>query len=216
MLVSELKKSKFHVRLKIASPAAHFKASCIHGAWISTKSLTLVELKQEYCGLLVAKYYGCWCSGSLHQQVVGNHMYDHGPFSTSIKDFFKHALRYQFENCCIHSAGGIKCRAVRNLYVYFAQLFLYKYHRQSLPNIFSGFFTMNEAIHNHYTRQIEHFHTHLAKSSQTARTLRCTGVKINNYFMNRLNYNCSDGVYKQKLKEHILMNDISHLYGGTR
>ena len=34
--------------------------------------------------------------------------------------------------------------------------------------------------------------------------------------MNRLNYNCSDGVHKQKLKEHILMNDISHLYGGTR
>ena len=34
--------------------------------------------------------------------------------------------------------------------------------------------------------------------------------------MNRLNYNCSDGVYKQKLNEHILMNDISHLYGGTR
>ena len=56
---------------------------------------------------------------------------------------------------------------------------------------FSGFFTINETIHNHYTRQIEHFHTHLAKSSQRARTLRCTGVKINNYSMNRLNYNCS-------------------------
>ena len=109
-----------------------------------------------------------------------------------------------------------KILPLRNLYVYSAQLFLYKYHRQSLPNIFSGFFTINETIHNHYTRQIEHFHTHLAKSSQTARTLRCTGVKINNYFMNRLNYNCSDGVYKQKLKEYILMNDISHLYGGTR
>ena len=109
-----------------------------------------------------------------------------------------------------------KILPLRNLYVYSAQLFLYKYYRQSLPNIFSGFFTINETIHNHYTRQIEHFHTHLAKSSQRARTLRCTGVKINNYFMNRLNYNCSDGVYKQKLKEHILMNDISHLYGGTR
>ena len=77
---------------------------------------------------------------------------------------------------------------------------------------FSGFFTINETIHNHYTRQIEHFHTHLAKSSQRARTLRCTGVQINNYFMNRLNYNCSDGVNRQKVKEHILMNDISHLY----
>ena len=89
---------------------------------------------------------------------------------------------------------------------------------QTIPSeYFSGFFTINEAVHNHYTRQIEHFHTHLAKSSQKARTLRCTGVKINNYLMNRLNHNCSDGVYKQKnLKEHILKNDISHLYGGTQ
>ena len=39
---------------------------------------------------------------------------------------------------------------------------------------------------------------------------------MKNYFKNRLNYNCSDGVYKQKLKEHILMNDISHFYDATR
>ena len=109
-----------------------------------------------------------------------------------------------------------KILPLRNLYVYSAQLFLYKYYRQSLPNIFSGFFTINETIHNHYTRQIEHFHTHLAKSSQRARPLRSTGVKINDYFMNRLNCNCSDGVYKQKLKEHISMNDISQLHGSTR
>ena len=96
-----------------------------------------------------------------------------------------------------------KIMPLRNLYVYSAQLFLYKYHRQSLPNIFSGFFTINETIHNHYTRQIEHFHTHLAKSSQRARTLLCTGVKINNYFMNRLNYNCSDGVFINKNSKNI-------------
>ena len=34
--------------------------------------------------------------------------------------------------------------------------------------------------------------------------------------MNRLNFNWSDGIYKHKLKEQILMNDISHLYGGTQ
>ena len=74
---------------------------------------------------------------------------------------------------------------------------------QTIPSeYFSGFFTINETIHNHYTRPIEHFHTRLAKSSQRARTLRCTGVKIDNYFM--------------KLNENILMNDISHLYGCTR
>ena len=36
------------------------------------------------------------------------------------------------------------------------------------------------------------------------------------HFMNHLNYNCSDGEYKRKLKEHISMNDISHLYGSSR
>ena len=87
-----------------------------------------------------------------------------------------------------------KILPLRISYVYSAQLFLYKHYRQSLCLFFSGFFTIYETIHKHYTRQIEHFHIHLAKSFQRARTLRCTGVKINNYFMNRLNYNCSDGV----------------------
>ena len=32
--------------------------------------------------------------------------------------------------------------------------------------------------------------------------------------MDRLNQNCSDGVYKPKLKEYILMN-IPHVSGGT-
>ena len=107
-----------------------------------------------------------------------------------------------------------KILLLRNLYVYTAHLFLYKYYRQSLP-IFFGFFTINETVQNHCTRQIKNFRTHLTKSFQRATTLRCTGVKMNNYFMNRLNYNCSDGVYKPTIKEHILMNDISHLYGGT-
>ena len=62
-----------------------------------------------------------------------------------------------------------KILPLRNLYRYSAQLFLYKYYRHSHPNIFSGFFTINETIHNHYTGQIEHFYIHLAKSSQRAR-----------------------------------------------
>ena len=107
-----------------------------------------------------------------------------------------------------------KILLLRNLYVYTALLFLYKYYRQSLPICFL-------ILHHkwnspdHCTRQIKHFRTHLTKSFQRATTLRCTGVKMNNYFMNRLNYNHYDGVYKPKIKEHFLMNDISHLYGGT-
>ena len=31
--------------------------------------------------------------------------------------------------------------SIKNLYVYSVQIFLYKYYRQSIPIIFSGFFT---------------------------------------------------------------------------
>ena len=102
--------------------------------------------------------------------------------------------------------------SIKNLYIYSAQIFLYKYYRQSIPIIFSGFFTTNENIHNHYTRQTNQLHTQLAKSSQRSRTLRYSGVKINNYFINRLNYNCSDGEYKKNLKEYILANDITFVW----
>ena len=81
---------------------------------------------------------------------------------------------------------------------------------------FSGFFTTNENIHNHYRRQTNQLITQLAKSSQRSRTLRYSGVvKINNYFINRLNYNCYDGKYKKKLKEYILAM-ILHLYGKQK
>ena len=106
--------------------------------------------------------------------------------------------------------------SLKNLYVYSVQIFLYKYYRQSIPIIFSGFFTTNENIHNHYTRQTNQLHTQLAKASQRSRTLRYSGVKINNYFINRLNYNCSDGEYKKKTLKSTYWQMISHLYGKQK
>ena len=71
---------------------------------------------------------------------------------------------------------------------------------QVLYRYFSGFCTTNENVHNYYARQTDQFHIQLAKSPHRSRTLRYAGVEINNYFINGLNYNCSDGEYKRNLK----------------
>ena len=98
--------------------------------------------------------------------------------------------------------------SIKNLYVYSVQIFVYRHYRQSVLTIFSGFFPTNENIHNHYTRPLNQLHTQLAKSSQRSGILRYSGVKINNYFINHLNYNCSDGEHRN-LIEYILAIDIT-------
>ena len=55
---------------------------------------------------------------------------------------------------------------IRNLYIYCAQIFLYKHHQEILPEVFSHFFEMNNAVHEYYTRQEKHFHVPLCKSVQ--------------------------------------------------
>ena len=50
---------------------------------------------------------------------------------------------------------------------------------------------MNNTVHDHYTRPEKHFHVPLYKSLQKSKCLRCSGVKINNYMAEHMNYNCS-------------------------
>ena len=109
----------------------------------------------------------------------------------------------------------LKILPFRNLYVYSIQLFPHKYYRQFLTIKFWGFFTINETVHNYLTQQTDHFYVYLAKSFQRARKLWYTGVivKIYNYLINCLNYNCSEGEYKWNLKEPFLVNDVLHFHG---
>ena len=99
---------------------------------------------------------------------------------------------------------------LRNLYIYIcrAQIFLYKHHQEILPEVFSHFFEMNKAVHEYYTRQEKHFHVPLCKSVQKSKCLQCSGVKIHNYMIEHINYNCSFVSFKYVLKRPLLRNDI--------
>ena len=67
----------------------------------------------------------------------------------------------------------------------------------------------NDTFHEHDTRQGKEFRLPLARSNQRSRAMRCTGVKINNHFINHMGYNGSLAMFKKEVKKFIIENDVS-------
>ena len=78
------------------------------------------------------------------------------------------------------------------IYAYSLQFLLYKFHH----GIFSDFFTVNKAIHNHATRQTNLLHVHMTKSRLSSISVRRNGVRSFNYFYGILNLDCTISCYK--------------------
>ena len=98
---------------------------------------------------------------------------------------------------------------LREIYVYFVQLFMFKYHRRILPDVFHDFFVSNTSIHSHFTRQQFHLHVPL-QSPILSRTVRVTGVTLYNHFDSVLFMNVPYDSYKSTLRRYILNNDTSN------
>ena len=97
----------------------------------------------------------------------------------------------------------LKVLPIESVYLYCAQLFLFKYHKTELPDIFNDFYTRNSNIHGHITRQSNYFHTIGAKTTSRNNAIRVSGVRIYNYFYDRIDMDCSFVTYKHKLKYHL-------------
>ena len=106
---------------------------------------------------------------------------------------------------------NLKLLKLKEIYVYSAQLFMFKFHQIKLPPIFFTFFTRNDSIHSYPTRQQYKLHVPLPTTPLSSRCIRNTGVVLYNYFLDVLDMNCSYYTYKKNLKRYILSNDISLL-----
>ena len=100
---------------------------------------------------------------------------------------------------------------VPEIYIYFVQLFMFKYSHSLLPNIFNDFFVKNITIHSHNTRQSYQFHVPVTKNEIRKRTVRYTGVHIMNFFQDKIDHNCTVQTYKKHLKKIILQQDLTAL-----
>ena len=90
-------------------------------------------------------------------------------------------------------------------------LVLYKYNHKTLPPIFDSFFTHNNEIHSHNTRQSLHMHVPLQTTVRNRQCLRNSGVSIYNYFVTRLIFDTSVSTFEKHVKTYLLENDLSGL-----
>lgn len=102
----------------------------------------------------------------------------------------------------------LKLLRLKEIYIYFIQLFMFKYHYNILPSVFNDFFECNNLIHEHLTRQSNLLHVPLSHSNLVSRTARIVGVRCYNYFSKILTWDVSYISYKKELKKHLLENDV--------
>ena len=102
---------------------------------------------------------------------------------------------------------------IREIYVYYIQLFMFKYHRKILPCYFDDLFTKNTCIHSVNTRQQNLLHIPLIRTLPFSRSVRLSGAYVYNHFYklaeirNDLQLDVSYATYKTHLKRHILSSN---------
>ena len=95
---------------------------------------------------------------------------------------------------------------LHQIYIQTVQLFIFKFHRNLLPEFFKEFYQFNNTSHHYHTREQNLFRTPLLRSFPASRSIRASGVPINNFFSMILDCDCSFLTYKHHLKRYILMN----------
>ena len=106
----------------------------------------------------------------------------------------------------------LKLLRLDQIYVYYVELFMFRFHHNKIPIIFSKFYTKNRDCIDRKTRQSELFYLPIAKSPQRERSMRFTGVIYNNYLYDKLGLNVSYPTYKKALKRHLTQNDVPKLH----
>ena len=104
-----------------------------------------------------------------------------------------------------------KLLTLSKIYIYSVQLFMYKFHHNKLPDIFSKFYLKNRLVSNRETRQSCCFHVPYRSSDVKARSVRCTGVTIYNKLHKVLKIDVSIFTYKKYLKTYLLNNAVSFM-----
>ena len=99
---------------------------------------------------------------------------------------------------------SLKMLDISKIYMYNVQMFRFKRYHCLLPDIFNSFFCKNVDITGRETRQSENLRIPEGVIGIRRRTIRFSGVSLNNYFHNKISYKYSINSYKFQLKEYLL------------
>ena len=86
---------------------------------------------------------------------------------------------------------------------------MFKFHQDTLPDIFSDFFVRNIEISNRITRQGNLLRVTKRGSNLISRTVRSIGVLIYNQCFKKVKIDVCIATYKYNLKRFLLDNDVT-------
>ena len=86
---------------------------------------------------------------------------------------------------------------------------MFKFHRGELPDVFSGFFTYNRDVHDHFTRQSKKLHPPQPKSEISRRSLAYWGTIVwNSILSTEISIAVQPDTFKHSLKELLFADMI--------
>ena len=104
----------------------------------------------------------------------------------------------------------LKLLNLSEIYIYFVQLFMFRFHHGILPPVFDNLFVPNRSVHSHETRQINQLHVPL-RSTLMSKTVRVTGVTLYNHFDELVSMDMTYDSYKYNLKKFIRENSTGDI-----
>ena len=93
---------------------------------------------------------------------------------------------------------------IKKFNVYNIGLFMYKYDKGKLPNIFNNIFLKNSDVHDHFTKQSTLLHLPFYHTDYGQRSFRYQAVLICNNIYSELSVNVLIGTFKNHLKSYLL------------
>ena len=85
-------------------------------------------------------------------------------------------------------------------------MFMYRNVYNLLPNVFDSLFLKNADIHDHDTRNAQHFHINHVRTTISLQSLRNQAPRCFNYFIKHVPLKPKIRAYKSFLKEHLKNN----------
>ena len=120
-----------------------------------------------------------------------------------------HSHRLAHTHDMFHRLGILKFNRV---HFYLVGMFMFKYIRHDLPDIFENMFIKNQNVHNYSTRQESMFHIPVIRTNTRKMSVPYQGALIWNEISQRLNYDCSFITFKKHLKRYILDKQFNEMH----
>ena len=102
------------------------------------------------------------------------------------------------------------------IYVYSVQCFAYKFHHDTLPEIFRKFFIRNSDVHQINTKSKSLLHVPICRSESRSISVSFSGVRCYNHLYNQLPLNTVLYQYKMNLKIYLRTNDLKNILDSPK